>query len=190
MYFLPKLQICPSSINTKGWWNSEPAYISSLISQTNLMGKVFILSLRTLSNLSLCATVMVFFQSPTVPEERGSKGRWEAEHAPLQSPLQTVSVSLGKQFLASLAFPCHWPAERGSVSFFEGVLPNLSAVNKTQRRPIILTPHKVIQLICSGVLLIYLRSKRKLLRATPLIFLSMYHSNSWRSPPTLGIRTS
>lgn len=56
---------------------------------------------------------------------------------------------------------------------FEDVLPNLSAVNKTQHRPIILTPYKVIQLICPGVLLIYLRSKRKLLRATPLIFLSV-----------------
>lgn len=83
------------------------------------------------------------------------------------------SVSLGKQFLPSSAFPCHWPAEGGPVCSFEDVLPNLSAVNKTQHRPIILTPYKVIQLICSGVLLIYLRSKRKLLRATPLIFLSV-----------------
>lgn len=72
-------------MNVNEWQNSKPGYISLSVSQVNLIGRVCIFSLRTSSNLSLCATVIVFFQSPTVPEERGSKGRWEAQQAPIWS---------------------------------------------------------------------------------------------------------
>jgi len=87
MYFvILELQVHPSAVNSKGWWDSKPAYISLLISQVILMGRVLIFSLSTSSNLSLCATVIIFFQSPTVPEERSNKAGWEAEHAPVWKP--------------------------------------------------------------------------------------------------------
>lgn len=175
------------SIQHKGWWNSEPIYIS-LISQMKLMGRALIFSIRTWSNLSFCATVMVFFQSPIVPEERVSKGKWEAECAPLWSLLQSVTASLGKQFLAHSASPWHWPAKWGSVCSSEDMLPNLGAENKTQHR-LMMALHIVTQLIVSGVLLVAFKSRRKLTKSNRLFF-SQYTStfNSWRSPPTLSVR--
>lgn len=47
----------------------------SLMSQTNDRGKSFISLWKTLSNISLWATVKWFFQSPMVPEDRAWRQR-------------------------------------------------------------------------------------------------------------------
>lgn len=89
---------------------------SSSVSRMNLKGKSFIFFWNILSNLSFCATVRWFFQSPTVPSGTrtwsapgwgGSTVRVKASSNPLWSVIQAMLTLLvlhgGWHFISSYA---------------------------------------------------------------------------------------